>query len=308
MSRNLKRKTRSCIGKHEGACLRLATGIEVDGYVSTKRIKKNDGRHIAVIRDSPASGTVQKSKEVPKFQTGEIIPVPRAVEVFGKFQEIDLTEVSDEEIVVVEDAPLMIGLTETERRNIKSLYLGERQLELLTDTKRYVDDTVIQAGNILLRELFDVVLGFENTLYQQTPHLRTKRNPTAANIFHGGKHEHFTATVYVESNSILYMDTLKPGGKPPAAIVKQMRESYNLEQGSFTVKSAFVQKQCNVDCGAFAIANLWNFLSGYEPRKTRFRETSVREELYKSFKTGKFQFSRRACKARRSAKVYKFKV
>ena len=39
----------------------------------------------------------------------------------------------------------------------------------LCDINVYVDDTVIQAANILLKETFDAVAGFEDTLYQQKP-------------------------------------------------------------------------------------------------------------------------------------------
>ena len=134
-----------------------------------------------------------------------------------------------EDNVVNDDGPLMSELNITERDVIKSQYLREPQLQMLVDTTRYVDDTVIEAANILLRVAFNAVYGFEDTLFQQKPQLRTKHHPTAVNIFHGGIHEHFVSTVYIETNNILYMDTLTPGGKPPVAIVKQMRESYDLK-------------------------------------------------------------------------------
>ena len=70
--------------------------------------------------------------------------------------------------------PLMMALPDEARSNIKKLYLTERQLRLLSNRNKYVDDTVIQAGNILLKEAFPAVAGFEDTLFQQRPQLRSR--------------------------------------------------------------------------------------------------------------------------------------
>ena len=49
-------------------------------------------------------------------------------------------------------------------------------------------------------------------------------------------------------------------------------------------------------------------LKGADPRRTRFRESTIRSELYQSFKVRKLHFYRIRCKPRRAPKTYSFKV
>ena len=120
--------------------------------------------------------------------------------------------------------------------------------------------------------------------------------------------KHFIVTVYSGTNSIDSMDSLHPGTKPKVAVIKQIKEAYILEPGKFVVKSVFVQKQTGVDCGAFSVANLWCVLKGVDPRSIRFRESTIRSDLYKSFKVRKVFFHHKLCKPRRVAKSYIFEV
>ena len=71
--------------------------------------------------------------------------------------------------------------------------------------------------------------------------------------------------------------------EPCDEIIKQIKEAYILTKGKLVVNSIRVQKQRTVECGAFSVANLWNVLSGGEPRTTRFYEKTIRAELYESF-------------------------
>ena len=164
----------------------------------------------------------------------------------------------------------------------------------------------MEAANVLLQETFPSIGGFENILFQQAPHQRSRLLPVSANIFHMGKSEHFIATVYSGTNSIDYMDSLYPGTKPKVAVIKQIKEAYILEPGKFVVKSVFVQKQTGVDCGAFSVANLWCVLKGIDPRSIRIRESTIRSDLYKSFKVRKLDFHHRQCNPRQAAKSYSF--
>ena len=102
----------------------------------------------------------------------------------------------------------MAELNEEEHQNVKSLSLRSSQLVMLGNTNLYVDDTIIEAANILLRESFKEVRGFEDTLFRQKPQLRTRYHPTAANIFHMGKVGHFVCTIYTSPNRVVYIWTL----------------------------------------------------------------------------------------------------
>ena len=201
-----------------------------------------------------------------------------------------------------------MAILDDERLNIDRLHLKENQLRLLMDTGRYVDDTIIQAANILFKESFPAVAGFEDTLYRQRPQLRTRYHPTAANIYHLGKSEHFVATIYVAPNNILFLDSLHPGGKPSESVIKQLKRSYIFTRQTIIVDSIFVQKQTGVDCGAFSVANIWAVLSGMELRTTQFCEDNIRSELYTSFKKGKLFFNTTTCKRRKRSKSYRFKI
>ena len=72
----------------------------------------------------------------------------------------------------------------------------------------------MNAANVLLREAFPDVKGFEETLFRQKPSLRNKSKCVSANIFHHSNPEHFVATVYKTNNIVDFMDFLIPGGKP----------------------------------------------------------------------------------------------
>ena len=123
-----------------------------------------------------------------------------------------------------------------------------------------------------------------------------------------GKSEHFIATEYSATNSIGYMDSFNPGTKPKVAVIKQIKNAYVLDPGNFIMNSVFVQKQIGLDCGAFSVANLWSVLTGADPRRIRFRESTIRSELYQRVKVRKLRFHYRRCKTRRAAKSYSFKV
>ena len=202
----------------------------------------------------------------------------------------------------------MGSLNADTRENIKILGLREPQLALLTNTRRYLDDTIIQAANVLLKEMFPLCEGFEDTLFEQKQSLRNRAHPLSANIFHLGRVQHFVATIYTERNIILYMDSLKPGGKPCDVVVKQMKEAYVLQEGEFLVYSVYVQKQRNVDCGVFSVANIWNVLKDGDPRSTSFYQDRIRAQLYESFKRDKLYFDRRKCKSRQLAQKYVFRL
>ena len=160
----------------------------------------------------------------------------------------------------------------------------------------------------MLKESFPAVAGFEDTLFQQRPQLRSRQHPTAANIYYRGTSEHYVATVYVAPNKVVFMDSLNPGNKPCEPIVKQIKDSYNLAPPAFTIESIFVQKQTGVDCGAFSIANLWCFLQGMKLSTTSFCEDAIRAELYKSFKQRKLHFRSSRCKHRHASISYRIKL
>ena len=86
---------------------------------------------------------------------------------------IDISN-ADENTISTKPDQIMMGLCDEARVNIRSLHLTERQLRLLINKSLYVDDTVMQAGNILLKETFPAVAGFEDTLFQQRPQLRSR--------------------------------------------------------------------------------------------------------------------------------------
>ena len=76
----------------------------------------------------------------------------------------------------------------------------------------------------------------------------------------------------------------------------------------FIVHSVYVQKQRNVDCGVFSVANIWNILKKCDPRSTNFDQDRMRAQLFESFKRGKLFFDRRKGRSRRRAKKYLFRV
>ena len=88
-----------------------------------------------------------------------------------------------------------------------------------------------------------------------TPEQRERNVPIAAEVFHCRPFNHYVAAVLLSSDVVLYMDSLKPGGKPSRKIVKQIEESFNLKN-KYCIRSSKGQAQKKPDCMVFAITNL----------------------------------------------------
>ena len=310
VSRNLTRKTKSCKGSHLGACIRLATSAEVKSQVGIVGGKLQKSRVVK----TPSSLTAPRPVEehitpTTRKRRKKLVKTRKPKNSGTGAIRIVVLDESDEDLTVSPGDDLSrFFLATEEQKNVRCLHLQSRQLEMLENTNLYVDDTVIQAANILLKDTFPAVRGFEDTLFQQKPQLRSKWHPTAANIFHLGSAKHYVVTVYASPNVVVYMDSLKPGGKPCDAVIKQVKDSYMLSGDSFVVKSLHVQKQTHVDCGPFSVGNMWAFVKGEAPETLQFREDRIRSELYTSFKTLKLRFSFRKCKPRRAPKLYYYKL
>ena len=90
-------------------------------------------------------------------------------------------------------------------------------------------------------------------------------------------------------------------------VIKQFGEAYNIKAGDYKVSSLVCQKQGNVDCAAYSLANVWCVLMGHDPCKVKFNEKKLRRELLLSFLAGKVLFSFHDCKHRGKATVYTYK-
>ena len=174
VSRNLKRKTKSCRGTHSGPCLRLATDKEI-GAFNTMRIRSSNNS-IATSAHSTSQTHRNKGnlKKILRERVGRNVHGARQV----KRPTIEICE-RDASPVPSDVGPIIRELDANEYLNTKTLQLTERQLSLLEDNNQYVDDTVMQAANILLKKSFTQIAGFEDTLFQQRPQLRTRNHPTS---------------------------------------------------------------------------------------------------------------------------------
>ena len=123
-----------------------------------------------------------------------------------------------------------------------------------------------------------------------------------------GDRRHDVASIYVGENIINYYDSLNPGSKPWAYVVKQFHEAYRLRPGTLRVQSIKCQQQDNVDCIVFSVANIWAFFMGLDPSRIVFDRTELRSELFKSFKQRKLSFSYNNCKYRGEDNIFEFPI
>ena len=114
--------------------------------------------------------------------------------------------------------------------------------------------------------------------------------------------------MYTSKNSINFYDSLSPGSRPGNLVLRQCRETYDLEAGSYRIHSVRCQKQGNVDCAVYSIANVWCVLKGLDQSELRFTEKGLRLELMRSLVKGQVSFKFEKCKRRGDAMVYISKV
>ena len=199
-----------------------------------------------------------------------------------------------------------LGLSAVDISNLAKRNIKSRQLRDLNSHSRYIDDIVIHAVNKLLQQVFPTIGGFEDTLYINVPTCRKKASPVAANIFYVGDRRHYVASVYASDNEIYYYDSLNPGSRPRPKVIRQFEEAYNIKSGGYQVKSYICQKQGNVDCAVYSMANIWCVLKGYNPSRVLLTENGLRKELLQSLISGHISFSCNKCNDRGNPIVYTY--
>ena len=107
--------------------------------------------------------------------------------------------------------------------------------------------------------------------------------------------------MYTSKNSINFYDSLSPGSRPGNLVLRQCCEAYDIH-------SVRCQKQGNVDCAVYSIANVWCVLKGLDQSELRFTEKGLRLELMRSLVKGQVSFKFEKCKRRGDAMVYISKV
>ena len=131
--------------------------------------------------------------------------------------------------------------------------------------------------------------------------------PIAAELFHCKPARHYVAAIFVSSDVVIYMDSLKPGSEPPKHITKQIEESFSLPK-KYCVKSQICQAQRGPACLLFALANLDAVLSGNDISKLQLSERFLRASLVESLITGSLHFPSERCPSRGEAKLFAKKL
>ena len=161
----------------------------------------------------------------------------------------------------------------------------------------YLDDSVALAALKLLKRKFPTVGGFQSVLLVYHPEQRERNIPIAAELFHCRPFNHYVAAVLLSSDVVLYIDSLKPGGKPSRKIVEQIEVSFN-PKNRYCIRSALCQAQKKPDCLVFAIANLDAILSGNDISKVNFYSKTLRGSLVRSLVQDQISFPFQRCKKR----------
>lgn len=151
---------------------------------------------------------------------------------------------------------------------------------------RSLSDSVINVAQWLIHNKFPYMSGFQDVLLGQG--LKFSRvNGVFMQILHTQNPDHWLTVTNAGApeNTVFMYNSLDQD--IPTDAVKQICNMLKLQSPMLTINSAPVQYQgATLDCGLFAIANMYSIASDYEPANLHFDQSSMRDHLLKCIQKG----------------------
>lgn len=147
-------------------------------------------------------------------------------------------------------------------------------------------DSVINIAQLLIHKKFPSMGGFQDVLLGQGLHFNRVRG-TFVQVLHTGNPNHWLTVTNAGApvNTVFVYDSIDQG--IPHDAVKQICNMLKLQSPTLTLQAKPSQNQGNtLDCGLFAIANMYSIASGNEPSDLHFNQGALRSHLLKCMERG----------------------
>ena len=148
-----------------------------------------------------------------------------------------------------------------------------------------LNDLVINAAQMMLKEQFPELMGLQSTLLLKKPQLRFQGNkPYVQIIFDREDHWIVTSTLFARSDQVkLYDSVFTTIDKETKAVIS------NLYGPEILPRLVSICKQKGgTDCGLFAITIATTLALGLDPAEITYQQISLHHHFMKCLEDGKF--------------------
>ncbi|CAN8023348.1 unnamed protein product, partial [Ixodes persulcatus] len=166
-----------------------------------------------------------------------------------------------------------------------SYSLTDKELAFVTSNDS-LSDSVMNIAQYLTRKKFPRWGGFQDVLLAQGLKFKQIRDPFIQ-VLHTKDPDHWltVSNIGAPPNSVFVYDSIDEDVPPDA--VKQVCSILKLQLANINVFVKPAQSQGGtLDCGLFAIANMYCIASGKDPTTVSFRQHSMRTHLLNCLKKG----------------------
>ncbi|XP_062501518.1 uncharacterized protein LOC134178647 [Corticium candelabrum] len=149
-------------------------------------------------------------------------------------------------------------------------------LDILKRYGEWLDDTIINAAQQLLKQQFSGEKGFQNTLLSQRLQFEVATH-NSIQIHH--VHNYWLTTSSDEEGNVHIYDSLARY-KLSGQLKQQIASIYRTDQTEMKVSVEAVQQQKGPsDCGLFAVALAFDIAAGVDPQNINYIQAEMREHL-----------------------------
>ena len=172
---------------------------------------------------------------------------------------------------------LTLASPESPENTIIKATLTSEQKRVLC-SQAWLDDTLIDKGQSLLKEMYPHISGLQSTVLAQKYALLPQPDEFLQILNVHGNHWVLLSTIGCPPATINVFDSLHGTLSPTAQRV--VADLLQCKEAQIIIRYMDVQWQCNgCDCGLFALANATALCAGIEPTSVTFEQAKMRKHF-----------------------------
>ena len=163
--------------------------------------------------------------------------------------------------------------------------LKVKQKSILLSQRAWLDDQLIDAAQLMLKQQYPLIDGFQSPLFGDTLAMTPPDSEFVQVILICGDHWVAISTVGCKPSTIRVYDSL--GGRLPKRSLKLVADLMHSKEKSLTVEFVDVLKQKGgSDCGLFALAFITSICNGQDPSELVYNQSAMRSHLLMCIEQG----------------------
>ncbi|XP_075556493.1 uncharacterized protein LOC142588536 [Dermacentor variabilis] len=182
-----------------------------------------------------------------------------------------------------------LAMVTADMLNVRKRYsLSDADLNALVQGTS-ISDSVINVAQYLIHEKLPHWDGFQDVLLGHRL-LFTKVESPFIQILHVRNPDHWLTVTNVDAdeNTVFVYDSIDQG--TPSDAIRQICHMLKLQSPTLTICTKGAQNQCNtLDCGLFAIANMYYLASDRRPENLNLSQSMLRRHLLKCMQKGNME-------------------